>query len=115
RQGHFLADEQVAQFQLADNDIDRLAAEHLILDTAIEADKRKPAQDKLAMVRYYTSGQAERCAARALHVAQLFTPRMVPIARWLSGRAQHLSLFGPAREHGVRLAAFGLAAGMSLE
>jgi hypothetical protein len=115
RQGNVLADEQVAQFQLADNDIERLSAEHLILDLAVDAEKGKPVKDKLAMVRYYTSKQAEGCAARALHVAQLFLPRMVPVARWLTLRAQHLSVFGLAREHEVRLAAAGLVAGMSLE
>lgn len=115
RVGHELADEQVAQFQLADNDIERLSAEHLVLDAAIDADGQRPhAGDKLALVRYYTSGQAERCAARALHVAQLFTPRLVPIARWLVQRAHHLSVFGMAREHEVRTAVSGLAAGMSL-
>jgi len=115
RQGHVLADEQVAQFQLADNDIDRLASEHLVLDVAIDAERGKPVKDKLAMVRYYTSKQAEGCAARALHLAQLFLPRLVPVARWLTLRAHHLSVFGLAREHEVRLAAAGLVAGMSLE
>lgn len=115
RQGHPLAGEQVAQFQLADNDIERLAAEHLVLDLAVDAERGKPVKDKLAMVRYYTSKQAEACAARALHVAQLFLPRFVPVARWLTLRAYHLSVFGCAREHEVRLAAAGLVAGMSLE
>ena len=115
RQGHLLADEQVAQFQLADNDIERLAAEHLILDAAVNADRGKLVEGKLAMVRYYTSKQAEGCAARALHVAQLFLPRLVPVARWLGLRAHHLSVFGYAREHEVRLAAAGLVAGLSLE
>ncbi|HLQ31863.1 MAG TPA: acyl-CoA dehydrogenase family protein, partial [Chloroflexota bacterium] len=115
RQGHFLADEQVAQFQLADNDIERISAEHLVLDVAIDVEHGKRVEDKLALVRYFTSKQAEACAGRALHLAQLFTPRMVPIARWLIQRAHHLSVFGMAREHEVRLATAGLAAGMSLE
>src|SRR5579883_20615 len=116
RQGQILADEQVAQFQLADNDIERLSAQHLIHDAAIDAEKGKAsAKDKLSLVRYYTSGQAERCAARALHVAQLFTPRLVPVARWLTQRAHHLSVFGLAREHEVRLAVAGLAGGLNLE
>jgi hypothetical protein len=116
RAGNELADEQVAQFQLADNDIDRLAAEHLILDAAIDADNRKPhAAAKVALARYFTSGQAERCSARALHVAQLFLPRLVPVARWLSRRAHHLSVFGMAREHEVRFATAGLTAGLILE
>jgi hypothetical protein len=115
RQNQFLADEQVAQFQLADNDIERLSAQHLVQDVALDAEKGRPFKDKLALVRYYTSGQAERCAARALHVAQLFTPRLVPVARWLGQRAHHLSVFGLAREHEVRLAAFGLAGGLNLE
>ncbi len=110
-----LADEQVAQFQLADNDIERYSAHHLVLDVAIDAERGKPVDDKLALVRWFTAKQAESCAARALHVAQLFTPRIVPIARWLTRRAHHLSVFGLAREHEVRLAARGLAAGMSLE
>jgi hypothetical protein len=37
------------------------------------------------------------------------------VARWLTLRAHHLSVFGLAREHEVRLAAAGLVAGMSLE
>src|SRR5712692_3373858 len=115
RQGHFLADEQVAQFQLADNDIERISAEHLVLDVAIDVEHGKRVEDKLALVRYFTSKQAEACAGRALHLAQLFTPRMVPIARWLIQRAHHLSVFGMAREHEVRIATAGLAAGMSLE
>ena len=45
----------------------------------------------------------------------LFTPRVVPIARWLTQRAHHLSVFGMAREHEVRVAVAGIAAGMSLE
>src|SRR5712692_2726050 len=104
-----------AQFQLADNDIERMSAEHLVLDVASDAECGKPVADKLALVRYFTSKQAEACAARALHVAQLFTPRMVPIARWLTQRAHHLSVFGMAREHEVRVAVAGLTAGMSLE
>ncbi|HLY67479.1 MAG TPA: hypothetical protein VKU60_18220, partial [Chloroflexota bacterium] len=82
---------------------------------AIDAENGKPVDDKLALVRYFTSGQAERCAARALHVAQLFTPRLVPVARWLTRRAHHLSVFGVAREHEVRLASAGVIAGMALE
>ena len=115
RQGHPLADEQVAQFQLADNDIERLAADHLVLDVAIDADRGRLPEGKLAMVRWHTTRQAEGCAARALHVAQLFLPRLVPVARWLTQRVHHLSVFGPAREHEVQLATAGLAAGMSLE
>jgi hypothetical protein len=115
RQGHLLAGEQVAQFQLADNDIERLAAEQLVLDVAIDAERGKSVTAKMAMVRYFTSGQAERCAGRALHVAQLFLPRLMPVARWLGQRAHHLAVFGMAREHEVRLAAAGLVAGMSVE
>lgn len=116
RAGNFLADEQVAQFQLADNDIERLSAQALILDAAVDVENGKPsAKDKVSLARYSTSGQAERCAARALHVAQLFTPRMVPIARCFMQRAHHLSVFSSAREHEVRAASAGLIAGLSLE
>lgn len=113
--GHVLAGEQVAQFQLSDNYIERLAAERLAQDVAIDAERGRAADQKLPLVRYHTSGVAERCAARALHLASLFLPRIVPIARWLTVRAHHLSVFGAAREHEVRLAAAGLAAGMRLE
>jgi len=98
RGGQLLADEQVAQFQLADNDIERLSAESLILDVAVDAEKGKRVNDKLALARYFTSSQAERCAGRALHVAQLFTPRMVPIARSLAqpSHCERLNgMFGP--------------------
>jgi hypothetical protein len=115
RQERVLAGEQVAQFQLADNYIDRLAAERLAQDVAIDAERGRPVEAKLALVRYQTSGQAERCAARALHLASLFLPDVVPVARWLARRAHHLSVFGTAREHDVRLAAAGLAAGLRLE
>jgi len=116
RQGNPLADEQVAQFQLADNDIERLSAGHLINDAAIDVEAGKPhSAEKLALARYFTAAQAERCAARALHVAQLFLPRMVPIAGWLVKRAHHLSVFNSAREHEVQAATAGLVAGMSLE
>jgi hypothetical protein len=116
RAGNVLADEQVAQFQLADNDMERLAAQSLVLDAAVDAENSRPtAVDKLALVRYFTSGQAERCAARALHLAQLFTPRMAPVARWFAQRAHHLAVFGAAREHEVRAASAGLIAGLSLE
>jgi alkylation response protein AidB-like acyl-CoA dehydrogenase len=116
RADNFLADEQVAQFQLADNDIERLSAQNLILDAAVDVENGKAsAKDKLALVRYFTSGQAERCAARALHVAQLFTPRMVPIARWFVQRAHHLATFSAAREYEVRSASNGVIAGLSLE
>jgi Acyl-CoA dehydrogenase, C-terminal domain len=116
RAGSLLADEQVAQFQLADNDIERLSAQNLILDAAVDVENGKAsAKDKLALVRYFTSGQAERCAARALHVAQLFTPRMVPIARWFVQRAHHLATFNAAREYEVRSASNGVIAGLSLE
>jgi Acyl-CoA dehydrogenase, C-terminal domain len=116
RAGNVLADEQVAQFQLADNDIERLSAENLILDAAVDMENGKAsAKDKMALVRYFTSGQAERCAARALHVAQLFSPGMVPIARWFVQRAHHLAMFSAAREHEVRSASNGVIAGLSLE
>lgn len=115
RGGDELASEQVAQFQLADNDIERMAAERLVLDVAIDAEHGRPFDGKLAMVRYSTSSTAERCAARALHLASLFLPRIVPIARLLTERAHHLSLFGLAREHEVRLASAALADGLSLE
>jgi hypothetical protein len=110
RQGSVVAGEQVAQFQLSDNYIDRMAAERLAQDVAIDAERGRAVDEKLALVRYYTSGQAERCAGRALHLASLFLPRLVPIARWLTQRAHHLSVFGAAREHEVRLATAGLAA-----
>lgn len=115
RQGSIVAGEQVAQFQLSDNYVDRMAAERLAQDVAIDVERGRAVDEKLALVRYYTSGQAERCAGRALHLASLLLPRFVPIARWLTVRAHHLSVFGAAREHEVRLAAAGLAAGMRLD
>lgn len=115
RQGSFVANEQVAQFQLSDNYIDRLAAERLAQDVAIDAERGRAVDEKLALARCYTAGQAERCAARALHLASLFLPRLVPIARWFTQRAHHLSVFGAAREHEVRTATAGLAAGMRLD
>jgi len=115
RQQSLVAGEQVAQFQLSDNYIDRLAAERLAQDVAIDAERGRPVHEKLALVRYFTAGQAERSAGRALHLAALFLPSLVPIARWLTQRAHHLSVFGMAREHEVRLATAGLAAGMRLD
>ena len=114
-QQSLVASEQVAQFQLSDNYIERLAAERLAQDVAIDAERGRPVAEKLALARYFTAGQAERCAARALHLAALFLPGLVPIARWLTQRAHHLSVFGMAREHEVRLATAGLAAGMRLD
>jgi hypothetical protein len=110
-----VASEQVAQFQLSDNYIDRLAAERLAQDVAIDAERGRPVDEKLALVRYFTSGQGERCAARALHLASLLLPTVVPVARWLARRAHYLAVFGMAREHEVRLATTGLAAGMRVE
>lgn len=115
RRESLVASEQVAQFQLSDNYIDRLAAERLAQDVAVDAERGRPVNEKLAMVRYFTSGQAERCAARALHLASLLQPGVVPVARWLARRAHYLAVFGMAREHEVRLATAGLVAGMRLD
>jgi hypothetical protein len=115
RGGNVLADEQVAQFQLSDNHIDQLSAERLALDVAADAENGRPFEGKLALMRCFTSRQAEACAARALHLASLFSPRMTPIARRLALRAHHLSVFGPAREHQVRMASAALVAGLSME
>lgn len=115
RQGSVVAGEQVAQFQLSDNYIDLLAAERLGQDVALDAERGRAVDAKLALVRYSTSGQAERCAARALHLASLLLPSLVPVARWLTRRAHHLSVYGVAREHEVRAATAGLAAGLRLD
>jgi Acyl-CoA dehydrogenase, C-terminal domain len=115
RDANVLADEQVAQFQLSDIYIERLAAADLALDVAIDAQQGRPFAGKLALARYATSGQAKRCATRALHLSSLFLPRWVPIGRFLVQRAHHLSVFGMAREHEVRIASAGLVAGLHLE
>src|SRR5712691_10780597 len=49
RQGNILADEQVAQFQLSDIHIDRLVAEHLALDVAIDAEHGRAFEARMAM------------------------------------------------------------------
>ncbi|MDE3077316.1 MAG: hypothetical protein KGJ86_18015, partial [Chloroflexota bacterium] len=108
------AAEQVSQFQLADNYVDLLAAERLAQDVACNFEHPMFAE-KLALARYFTSGQAERCAARARHLVELFTPTLGPAARWMAERAHQLSVFNAAREQEVRRASSGLSAGMSLE
>lgn len=113
--GSHLADEQVAQFQLSDNYIERLATEQLAMDVGIDADKGREIEAKLALVRYATSAAAERCSQRAHHLAAIFMPDSVSIARWMSVRAHQLSVFTVAREHAVPRVAHSLPAGLRLE
>lgn len=110
-----LASEQVSQFQLADNYIDRLAVEHLVLDAAIDAQQGSLSPEKLALVRYSTSETVHRCAMRALHLASLFHESFLPTAQALVRRSHELSVFSAAREYEVQLAVAGLARGMSVE
>lgn len=110
-----LAREQVAQFQLADNFIDRQAVEHLVYDTAIDAQNGRLSAEKMAMVRYATAEMAQKCAGRAMHLAAIFDDSSLEIAKWLFHQAHNLCVYGMTREQGAQMAAAGLARGMSVE
>lgn len=115
RRGEPLAGEQVAQFQVADNDIDRLGAELLAMDVAVDAEKGRLTPEKLALARYPSSAAAARCAQRALHLAALFSPELEPLAWRLVRRAHQLAVFSIPREHELQLAAAGLKSGLRVE
>lgn len=112
---NILAGEQVAQFQLADNFIDRQAVEHLAYDAAIDAEKGNLAFEKAAMIRYSTSEMAQKCANRALHLASMFDESSLVSSKWLVSQAHKLRVYSTASECEVQMATAGLARGMSVE
>jgi acyl-CoA dehydrogenase len=111
RSGNQLAGEQLAQFELADIGIERLAAGCLMDDAVRDAANGCLSEAKLAMTRYATAKIADACSARAERLVSLFNRTDHPAALELLTAARRLRSFNAACEQEVLEAAAGLREG----